>query len=175
MRLRLEDVLMEENVCYGYGGALSATTALVLLSGITMVGNQGIYAGGAIDCVQANLYADGLHLAYNYAYYDGGGIQVGTGCRMELQAALVEMNRAGGNGGGLQVYGQVVVGLSVFTDCVAEDGAAISFTSLHTEVGAEDANYISNSTFSQNQARGNGAVFYVYIQEMVLSREHQLP
>jgi len=116
--LVLSNTLVRGNQAYAGGGIAvlnsnangdPADMQLLLFGGSSVTGNSAV-AGGGLQCIGATVHLfDNAHVSLNTATDYGGGIYA-LDCRVEIGSrgiggAVLWANSAGGDGGGLYLYG----------------------------------------------------------------------
>jgi predicted outer membrane repeat protein len=145
--LDIDGTLFMENEA-PFGGALHLDGGTQTIANADIVGNIGFIFGGGANCWNAVATFDDCSFVDNWAGYDGGGLSGGYTILPEVTGCDFVGNEAGGQGGAVYMEEGTALGAilnSVFTENVAEAGAAICFDN-----GASPP--VTGCTFSGNIA-----------------------
>ena len=94
---------IENNKAMENGGGVAATTSFTMLNNSSIYNNEASLSGGGVQATGTFTMTDNALIEYNSSIVAGGGIN--TSGRATMQSGAITRNRAGTNGGGVNITG----------------------------------------------------------------------
>ncbi|HVR40345.1 MAG TPA: Calx-beta domain-containing protein, partial [Thermoanaerobaculia bacterium] len=141
----------------------SAATLNVRVAGLTITQGVALNGAGIVDFYE-NLTLDAVVVSGNNAQGVGGGVAVGgdDATQLTIQNSTITGNNASGGGGVYVYYADINISDSQITENNAEGGAGLLANGGYNGVGPLATIQISDTTFSGNDASGDGGGVFLY-------------